>query len=233
MVDESAFGVTPEQVSAYVDALTALRERHGLTREQAFAVTLGYATSESHELGHTEAEHRDMSNACTEEEWSTPNAGGIQASETVPQIRSDQDLRQLVNVVGPLVPPTQGWMLFVFNYGDSADDGKRTAYVGSVERSLAGRILEAVLDFWRVRDGLLIEPSHHTVGLLRMMVEDIGEHETVGVERHPNQRTSLENTDGGEATVHLEAAAQHLAIYRRLGLKAREADRAKARRKAH
>jgi hypothetical protein len=230
-VDQSKLeGITAAMAFTYADALVALRSKLGITREQAHALTLAYATSESHELGYSEAEHREMANECIEEEWATPNSDALKAREVAPAIREEQQLRSLVGAIGPLVPPSQGWMAFVYTYGGNVNEGNRAAYVGSIARPEAAQILAGVLDYWQVRDEQLNEPTHRTVNLLRMMVPDIGEHETVGADPHPNQRTTA---GAGEAAIHLEAAAQHLAIYRQLGLQAIRAGKAKAQREAH
>lgn len=218
-------------VAASFEALVhRYRMSHRLSREQMNMLFLAFATHEAHEIGRTQAQFLAMVNECREEEWETSSVTAEEAAKTAPRVVTDQQVQDLAHLLRPHVNSQQGYLVFLFDYANDHMDGRQVAYCGTVPRHAAALVMEAVLDAWHLGEGLSLEPTHRTVATLRAIVDEFEPHELEGVERHPHMRTPASQVPAEVSAGHLEAAAHHLALFKRdqlEGVRASLAEKAK------
>lgn len=236
MPDPNEVPEVPERAAfAVADSLEALVKRyemsHRLNRQQMQMLLLAFATHEAHELGYTATQYETMARECREEEWATPSVEAEAAAQKAPRIASAETVGDLAQLLRPHISAEQGYLVFVFDYGE-VEDGRRVAYCGTVDRPHAARVLETVLDAWALA-GISIEPTHRTIALLRMVVGEVQPHELAGVERHPHQRTPVSADPSQAAAAHLEAAAHHFALFKQETQLQFAEERARAKRESH
>lgn len=77
--------------------------------------------------------------------------------------------RQIAEVIKGLMPPDTAFVLVTAERGQ----GGALAYLASVPRDNAVRLLSELLDGWKYRDGLTCEPSVQTATFLRERVKEM------------------------------------------------------------